>query len=58
MCSNKNSTYQWENESIDEISNGLNNNISGLINLKKGFSKNSVLSYLNINNLGGKFDNL
>ena len=58
MCSNKNSTHQWENESIDEISNGLNNNISGLINLKKGFSKNSVLSYLNINNLGGKFDNL
>ena len=56
--SNKNSTDQWENESIDEIGNGLNNNISGLINLRKAFSKNSVFSYLNINSLGGKFDNL
>ena len=29
-----------------------------LVNLKKNFSKNHILSYLNINSLGGKFDNL
>ena len=32
--------------------------MSGLINLRKNFSKNPILSYLNINSLGGKFDNL
>ena len=49
--SNKNSTDQGESENIDEISNGLNNDISGLINLRKDFLKNPILSYLNINSL-------
>ena len=56
--SNKNLTDQGESENIDEISNSLNNDISSLINLRKDFSKNPILSYLNINSLGGKFDNL
>ena len=56
--SNKNSTDQGESENIAEISNSLNNDISGLINPMKDFSKNTILSYLNINSLGGKFDNL
>ena len=43
---------------MDEISNSLNNDISGLINLRKDFSKNPIISYLNINSLGDKFDNL
>ena len=43
-----------ESENIDEISNSLRNDISGLINLRKDFSKNPILSYLNINSLGGK----
>ena len=54
----KNSTDRGESENIDEISNSLNNDISGLINLRKDFLKNSVFSYLNINSLEGKFDNL
>ena len=45
-------------ENMDEISNSLNNDISGLINLRKDFSKNPIISYLNINSLGDKFDNL
>ena len=49
--SNKNSTDQGESENKDEISNSLNNNISNLINLRKDFSKNPILSYLNINSL-------
>ena len=40
---------QGESENIDEISNSLNNDISGMINLRKDFSKNPILSYLNIN---------
>ena len=52
--SNKNSTDQGESENIDEISNSLKNDISSLINLRKDFSKNPILSYLNINSLGGK----
>ena len=56
--SNKNSTNRGESENIDEISNSLSNDISSLINLRKDFSKNPILSYLNINTLGGKFDNL
>ena len=32
--------------------------MSGLINLRKEFSKDPILSYININSLGGKFDNL
>ena len=56
--SNENSTDQGEGENIDEISNSLNNDISSLINLRKDFSENPILSYLNINSLGGKFDNL
>ena len=56
--SNKNSTDRGESENIDEKSNSLSNDISGLINLRKYFSKNPILSYLNINSLGGKFDNL
>ena len=47
-----------ESKSIGEISNSLSNDISRLINLKKDFSKNPILSYLNINSLGGKFNNL
>ena len=54
---NKNSTDRGESENIDEISNSLSNDISGLINLRKDFSKNPILSYLNIKSLGGKFDN-
>ena len=56
--SNKNSTNQGESENIDEISNSLSNDIPGLINLRKNCSKNPILSYLNINSLGAKFDNL
>ena len=56
--SNKNLTDQGESENIDEISNSVNNDMSGLINLRENFSKNPILSYLNINSLGGKFDNL
>ena len=56
--SNKNSTDQGEGENIDEISNSLNNDISSLINLRKDFSKSPILSHLNINSLGCKFDNL
>ena len=56
--SNKNSTNRGESENIDEISNSLSNDISSLINLRKDFLKNSILSYLNINSLGGKFNNL
>ena len=56
--SNKNLTDQGESENIDEIRNSLNNDISGLINPRKDLSNNSILSYLNINSLGGKFDNL
>ena len=56
--SNKNSTNRGESENIGEISNSLSNDISSLINLRKDFSKNPILSYLNINSLGGKFDNL
>ena len=47
-----------KSEDIDEVSNSLDNDISGLINLRKDFSKNHILSYLSINSLGGKFDNL
>ena len=36
----------------------MNKDISGLINLRKDFSKNPFLPYLNINSLGGKLDNL
>ena len=54
--SNKNSTDRGESESIDEVSKSLSNDISGLINLRKDFSKHPTLSYLRIN--GGKFDNL
>ena len=56
--SNKNSTDQGESEHTDETSNSLNNDISGLINLRKDFSKNPILSYLNINSLGCNIDNL
>ena len=56
--SNKNSTDRGESENIDEISNSPSNDISGLINLRKDFFKNPILSYLNIISLGGKFDNL
>ena len=49
--SNKNSTNRGESENIDEISNSLSNDISSLINLRKDFSKNPILSYLNINSL-------
>ena len=56
--SNKNSTNRGESENIGEISNSLSNDISGLINLRKDFSKNLILSYLNINSLGDKSDNL
>ena len=56
--SNKNSTNRGESKNIGEISNSLSNDISSLINLRKDFSKNPILSYLNINSLGGKFDNL
>ena len=56
--SNKNSTDQGESENKDEISNSLNNNISNLINLRKDFSKNPILSYLKNNVFGGKFDKL
>ena len=56
--SKKNSTYRGESENIDKISSSLSNDISGLINLRKDFSKNLILSYLNINCLRGKFDNL
>ena len=38
--SNKNSTDQGESESIDEISNSLNNDILSLINLRKDYLKN------------------
>ena len=55
--SNKNSTDRGESENIDEISNSPSNDISGLINLRKDFFKNPILSYLNIISLGGKFDN-
>ena len=55
--SNKNSTNRGKSKNIGEISNSLSN-ISSLINLTKDFSKNPILSYLNINSLGGKFDNL
>ena len=41
-----------------KVSEELNNDILGLINLRRDFSKNPFLSYLNINSLGGKFDNL
>ena len=54
--SNKNSTNRGESENIDEISNSLSNDISSLINLRKDFSKNPILSYLENNILGGKFD--
>ena len=47
-----------KSEDIDEVSNSLDNDISDLINLRKDFSKNHILSYLSINSLGGKFDNL
>ena len=47
-----------KSEDIDEVSNSLDNDISSLINLRKDFSKNHILSYLSINSLGGKFDNL
>ena len=40
-----------ESENIDEVSNSLRNDISGLITLRKDFSKNPILSYLNINSL-------
>ena len=40
---------QGESENIDEISNSLNNDISGMINLRRDFSKIPILSYLNIN---------
>ena len=43
-----------ESENIDEISNSVRNDISGLINRRKDFSKNLILSDLNINSLGGK----
>ena len=43
-----------ESENIDEISNSVRNDISGLINQRKDFSKNPILSDLNINSLGGK----
>ena len=56
--SNKNSTDHGESENKDEISNSLSNDISSLINLRKDFSENPILSYLNINSLRGKFDNL
>ena len=49
--SNKNSTNRGESENIGEISNSLSNDISSLINLRKDFSKNPILSYLNINSL-------
>ena len=39
--SNKNSTDRGESENIDEKSNSLSNDISGLINLRKDFSKKS-----------------
>ena len=38
--SNKNSTNRGESEKIDGTSDSLSNDISGLINLRKGFSKN------------------
>ena len=41
--SNKNSTDRGESENIDEISNSLSNGISGLMNLRKDFSKNPIL---------------
>ena len=56
--SKKSSTDRGKTENTDEISNSLSNDISGLVNLTKDFSKNPILSYLNINSLGGKFDNL
>ena len=56
--SKKSSTDRGKTENIDEISNSLSNDISGLVNLRNDFSKNPVLSYLNIKSLGGKFDNL
>ena len=46
--SNKNSTNRGKSKNIGEISNSLSN-ISSLINLTKDFSKNPILSYLNIN---------
>ena len=55
--SNKISTGRGQSENIDEISNSLSNDISDLTNLRKEFSKNPILFYLNINSLGGKFDN-
>ena len=36
----------------------MNNDISSLANLRTDFSKNSILSHLNINSSGDKFDNL
>ena len=56
--SNKTSTDRGESENTVEISNSLSNDISGLINLRKYFSKNLILSYLNINSLGDKSDKL
>ena len=55
--SNKTSTDRGESENIVEISNSLSTDISGLINLRKDFSKNLILFYLNINSLGDKSDN-
>ena len=40
---NKKSTDRGESENIDEISNSLSNDISGLINLRKDFSKKANL---------------
>ena len=56
MSNNKNTTDEEESENINEISNSFNNHISGLINLRKDFSKNPFLFYLNINSLRSNFD--
>ena len=47
---------QGKSENIDEISNSLSNDISGVRKLRKEFSKTPILSYLDLNSLGGKFD--
>ena len=41
-----------------KMSNSLSNDKSSPINLREDFSENPILSYLNINSLGGEFDNL
>ena len=51
MNNNKNTMDERESENIDEISNSLNNHISGLINLSKDF-----IFYVNINSLWSNFD--